>query len=622
MSTLRRAAIVGFPYYASMLARLVNERSATWSMTHFSAAYFDKVRALIESRRIDALVCFGGPGPDAFFREIARRRGVPVVVIWAGTDVLTATQDPGLLEIVKQDRNVNISDGPWLVDELRGLGVDATYVPVTAIDAVAEPKPLPERFRVVSVLPEPRRAFYGEKAVYSIAREFPDIRFTVVGKGARNPVAPSNVEFLGYIDQMPSLLDASSVLLRMPKHDGKSMIVLEALARGRHVIWTYDFPGVQRVDSISSAISQLAALVDAHTSGTLEPNTVGLEHVRATFGKSQIIESFTRTLDEAVNARAHSRHRSRKVAISGFNLFAAQVAGAVEESGLDWKPHVLRGGGRLERLTSMGLLADADVWYRIGSPVPDRWLSFVSTALRKPRVMHWVGSDVLALKRDPAVRKRCLREKVTHLAEVDWIIDELKDAGIRAKLAPLPPHVSRPPSIPPMPSTFTVLLYLPRSRGDFYGRREYERLIRTFAHEPVRFLVVGGGEMFYPQEADVQMLGWRTDLREIYERTSVLIRFTQHDGLSLMALEALTYGRRLIWTQDFPFALRADGYVQLEQHVRALLAEHRAGVLAPATDAARYISETYGVSSCIERISRYWEASTTSAVAPMDTVTA
>lgn len=622
MTKSKHAAVVGFSYYAAMLARLVNEHSSTWSMTFYDSSYGEKLRAMFAAGRIDALVCFGGPGPDAFYRELARRHAIPVVVIWAGTDVMVAASDPGLMEIVKQDGNINISDGPWLVDELAELGVRARYVPVTAVDAVETPAPLPKRFRVLSVLPEPRRAFYGEKALYAIAREFPGVQFTVVGKGERNPVAPRNVEFLGYIDYMAQLIDESTVLIRMPQHDGKSMLVLEALARGRHVIWTYAFPGVNRATSVSQAIEELRALLRAHNAGLLEPNVAGLEHAREYFNKSRIIGAFTAVLDEAATRVAADRRRSKRVAISGFNLFAAQVAGAVASSALEWEPAILRGGGRLERLMSVARLADADVWYRIGSPAPDRLLSFFSSLLRKPRVMHWVGSDVLAVKANPAMLRRCLREKVTHLAEVDWIVEELAALGIHANLAPLPPHVARPPAVPPMPSVFTVMIYLPRSRGEFYGRRQYERLIRTFAKDGVRFLIVGGGELFVPKDANVEQLGWRADLSQFYKETSVLIRFTQHDGLSIMALEALTYGRRLIWSQDFPYALRATNYSECEDHLRALLAEHTAGRLEPALDAARYIGDTYDVTRCIERIARYWDASTAPPVTSLDAVTA
>ena len=42
------------------------------------------------------------------------------------------------------------------------------------------------------------------------------------------------------------------------------------------------------------------------------------------------------------------------------------------------------------------------------------------------------------------------------------------------------------------------------------------------------------------------------DMGSLYRNTSALLRFTIHDGLSKMVLEALSYGRHVLWTESFP----------------------------------------------------------------------
>src|SRR5579883_2995166 len=96
----RRAIVVGFDYHGRYLTDLVNRHCPGWSLGYYSASYFDKFRTLLDVRNADALICFGGPAPDAALAEEARRHGVPIVVIWAGTDVIVAPQDPGALEVV------------------------------------------------------------------------------------------------------------------------------------------------------------------------------------------------------------------------------------------------------------------------------------------------------------------------------------------------------------------------------------------------------------------------------------------------------------------------------------------------------------------------------------------
>ncbi|MGB6987170.1 MAG: hypothetical protein WBD74_14455, partial [Candidatus Aquilonibacter sp.] len=491
----RRALVVGFDYYGKFLARLINEHAPHWRLQYRSARRIQTALSLIDACQVDAIISFGGPGPNAALAEIARRRSIPVIVIWAGTDVIAAESNPHLLEVIKNYGFINVSDGPWLVDELRELGIAAEYVPVTAIEPAAQLAPLPERFSVLTYLPEPRRAFYGERTIYEIASEFPEVPFTVVGRGGPNGAAPRNVRFLGHVDDMPARIDASTVLLRLPKHDGKSMLVLEALARGRHVIWNYDFPGVHYASDTADAVALLRSLERVHTAGTLDLNRCGYEYVAQTFQRAPLAAQFAALLDGASTQRPARLHERRHVAISGLELFTAQVVHELTLSPNGWLADPLRLHGRLEVASSMTSLATCDVWYSIGLPIGDRWLHLFARLLGKPRVIHWVGSDIVALRNNPGLRRWCRSRRVLNLAEAEWTIDELRALGIEASLAPLPPRLAAAQVIP-LPKVFTVLFYIPKTRGEFYGRREYERLIRAYAGSSVRFFIVGGGECY------------------------------------------------------------------------------------------------------------------------------
>jgi glycosyltransferase involved in cell wall biosynthesis len=614
----QHAIVVGFDYHAQYFARLINAHSERWSLRFYGRTRFDTLRALVAMRRADALICFGGPGPDAALAEAARRSNVPVIVIWAGTDVVLACEDPGLLEVIKQYGFINVAVAEWLVEELRELGIDARYACVASAGVPADPAPLPMQFRVISYLPEPKRSFYGEKEVYAVARAFPDVPFTIAGKGAPNPGAPRNVEFVGHVDDMPQWLDKSTVLLRLPEHDGKSMLVIEALARGRHVIWNYEFPGVHSSRNVADAIGKVRELYLAHQAGTLQRNVHGCEYVREHFSPADVASNFEMLLGEASAHRKPRRVARHRVAISGYNLFAAQVAEAVDQSELEWEPRVLRVNGNLERLTSLVHLASADVWYLIGTPVGDHWLDLFAKLLGVPRVIHWVGSDLQALAEQPRLARNC-RGTAVNLAEVDWTIAELRRLGLDATLAPLPPRIEAPEDPPALPERFTVLVYVPRSRGDFYGRREYERLIRAFAGRPIRFIVVGGGECFAPDGADVISLGWCADLRGVYAQSTVLLRLTKHDGLSLMTLEALSYGRYVLWSRDFPFVTQVQSYADCERELSELLERHLAGALDPRSGASRYVRERYDAQRCIADIARSWdEAASRRRTVPFD----
>jgi hypothetical protein len=605
MKPRRKAVVVGFEYYGRFLARLLNEHSQRWHLEYFPGRRLAMIRAMVAMLSADALVTFGGPAPNVALLELARRRKIPVIVIWAGTDVLVAKDDPHMLELIKNYKLTNVSDGPWLVDELRALGIESTYVPVTAVTPPAQPAPLPSTFRVLACLPEPRRPFYGERAVYDIARAFPDVPFTVIGAGKPNPIAPANVEFTGFVDDVAARIDESTVVLRMPQHDGKSMLVLEALARGRHVLWNYDFPGVVHTERTLDAIAALRGLREMHDAGTLDVNRAGFDYVSKTFAREVLAAGFVQQLEEAKPVETNEG-ASLRVAVSGLTLFAAQIVKIMHAYPMRWRPEILRVSARLEVLTSILNIVNADVWYSIGAPIGDRWLHLAARLMRKPRVIHWVGTDITTLYRHPSLIRLCQRPGIENLAEVDWTIEALRKLGISATLAPLPPGVVTT-APPPLPEKFTVLLYLPRTRGEFYGRAEYERLMRAFARDDVRFIVVGGGEFYAPPEADVQRLGWVSSLADVYAHTSALVRFTRSDGLSIMVLEALTHARHVLWSQDFPYTTLVSSYADVEIEIRRLYDLHRSGDLAPQLEAAAYIAETYDTRRCLERIATAWD---------------
>ena len=361
--TRRRAVVVGLDYHARFLADVLNAASKGWHLRAYGSSRTGTLRALLALRKADALICFGGPAPNAALSIVAKRFNVPVIVIWAGSDVIKARSNPFDLEMIKQERMVHLAVAPWLVDELHDLGIEAQYVPVAGMNPGAPVKPLPQSFRVLTYLPEPRRDFYGEALVYEVARTLPDIEFDVVGAGGRSPDAPQNVRFHGHVSDMQTRLDNCTVLLRQPEHDGMSVLVLEALSRARHVIWNYDIPHVRVASGPAETLAQLRDLIAAHAAGTLELNEGGREYVLSHFSRADVAAKMAQTLDWAVD-EAHGRHSvaKRRVAISGLGLFCGDVVRHAKELVPEWDARMMRTNSRLELLTSAATMATSDVW--------------------------------------------------------------------------------------------------------------------------------------------------------------------------------------------------------------------------------------------------------------------
>jgi glycosyltransferase involved in cell wall biosynthesis len=322
-------------------------------------------------------------------------------------------------------------------------------------------------------------------------------------------------------------------------------------------------------------------------------------------------------LDRLAGAVAETPPAARKrVAVSGLSIFCADVANYARSIVPEWHVDLLRTNSRFEILTSMFKLCGCDVWYSIGNPATDRWLAVAAKILRKPRVIHWVGSDILILGEQPHFRKVLSTRTMMHLAEATWTAQELQQYGLKSRIVPLPPRHHHGSTLP-LPAQFTVMLYLPRTRAEFYGRSAFEQLMRNLRGKPVRYVIVGGGELDVPAGVEAKNLGWRNDLREAYKDVSVLVRFTAHDGLSLMVLEALSYGRHVVWTQPFPYVRQVRDYAGMERAILDLLEGHEGGALQPQDDASQAIRQHYAPEVCVSALAQAWDDASRSATAPV-----
>ena len=89
-----------------------------------------------------------------------------------------------------------------------------------------------------------REEFYGIEKLLRLASDFPDIEIKIVGISEYYKSAPANVKFLGWVENMDEQYQNCVLYLRMPEHDGLAFSVLEALANGRYVGYSYEFDNV------------------------------------------------------------------------------------------------------------------------------------------------------------------------------------------------------------------------------------------------------------------------------------------------------------------------------------------------------------------------------------------
>ncbi|MGI8927364.1 MAG: hypothetical protein ACR2HN_12080 [Tepidiformaceae bacterium] len=277
----RRIAVVGLPFFASRVAASLHEMGYDARFLprpgRSPAAWATLARELVRARLVYAI---GSSAVRNGPLDLIARLRRPILMHWVGSDVrhALAAQSAGRASARLLRHAAHWADAPWLAEELAPLGIAPAVHPLPVPVAVGTSLPLPAEFRVLVYLPASPHAFYDVAGILATVAALPEVPFTLAG-GFTPPERPPNLELAGYVKDLRPFYEASTALLRLVHHDGMSHSVVEALSFGRHVLWSYPFPGATRVAGADVAIAAIRVLQRAAHAGTLEVNETGAREV-------------------------------------------------------------------------------------------------------------------------------------------------------------------------------------------------------------------------------------------------------------------------------------------------------------------------------------------------------
>jgi hypothetical protein len=382
---LRKVLLVGYPIHVRAVRKFFNRNARRWRILSAGESFGARNLALLKVPFVDAVVALGGPGPDAVVAACARRLGVPVGVIWAGTDVVSLQRGYDAPARVRARCHTHAGCSAEITAELRKLGIDAREVPIVAADVPDRVAPFPSQFRVLAYGPSGGERLYGLDVLLAAARRFPAIHFDIIGGMEPVRSAPSNVAFHGWSNRVEKRLDASTVLLRPTRHDGLSRMVVEALSRGRHVVWTKELYGARCARTNDDVFRHLCELESAHRAGALEINHEGLRCVREYYSPQSVGRSLEDFFDEVRAARPAPKRRG---VVSGSPQRVAAFVEAAASAMPEWEFRAAIGGSRSERFLDIVSLVFADRWYSLGETREDALFRKIArlVARRRTRV--------------------------------------------------------------------------------------------------------------------------------------------------------------------------------------------------------------------------------------------
>lgn len=279
-----RVLVHGLPYFCGKVPSLIENEN--WEV-HFHPRLdrpFDLLGLANDLRRCELAYTWGGRLSMGKFLRAAQILGKEkIVILWCGSDVFYAKQElaDGKMDPWVASR-IHWAASPTLADEVRSFGICCEYVQVSFVKSVPNPAPFSNQFSVLVFLPVADRIeLYGWDRVVEVAQKLPFVDFHLVGyRDGRRLAAPPNVTVHGWIDDLTKFYELTTVLWRPVRHDaGISFMVLEALAHGRHVLYTYPLPGCVQVCGAHDSCEELQRLYALHHSGQLGLNYAGMETV-------------------------------------------------------------------------------------------------------------------------------------------------------------------------------------------------------------------------------------------------------------------------------------------------------------------------------------------------------
>ena len=299
-----KVLLIGLKYFSHKLAKDLSEKYPEHSFEAFDTYYSKKdlIKFLWKVRSCDLVYSIKGTTAQSKAFDWVLKKNKKLIIQWAGTDVLMANEslknDSGSRKYASYAKNY--CEAPWLIEELKEVGIEAEQLIFTGMNSSKSPKELPSKFRAFTYLGKGREEFYGKSFVLSLAEHFPEIEFLIVGSDVGQDRA--NIKSLGWVDGLESVINDSVIHIRWTDHDSLANTVIETLQKGRYVIWKNEFETTINCDSKESVIKAIKELKNRFDDGSLSLNQEGIDFIKNDFDKDKVLANVFNEMKSHVEA--------------------------------------------------------------------------------------------------------------------------------------------------------------------------------------------------------------------------------------------------------------------------------------------------------------------------------
>ncbi|WP_297432233.1 hypothetical protein [uncultured Cetobacterium sp.] len=237
---------------------------------------------------------------NSVYLKIAKLLNKKVVCHWIGSDVLEALKNPKETIKLQKYIDINLTGSELLKSELLELGIKSNVENIILDDiSIINNSTKLQEHGVLVYLPTGKEEFYGGKFIQKLAIEFPKINFYIVANTNKNYLKElRNIKNIGKVSlkEMENIYNKISILIRIPEHDGLSLMLLEALARGKEVIYKYDHPYTKKATNYSELKRQFEKII-----GTLPKyNIEAVNYIEQNYKSDNYIENLHNMFKELI----------------------------------------------------------------------------------------------------------------------------------------------------------------------------------------------------------------------------------------------------------------------------------------------------------------------------------
>ena len=212
--------------------------------------------------------------------------------------------------------------------------------------------------------------------------------------------------------------------------------------------------------------------------------------------------------------------------------------------------------------------ADVDVLWNVGFFFnANRIIEQIKTRNPGMKVVNmWCGSDILeteqVLNQSPQAKTLLFKDIDEHVT--DWVgfQREIKEKfGIESKYVPSIP--ARPMAPKPLPKEFTIAVYMPRERLDFFQYGTILTVAKTFPKTSFHLFPshkLSGREQAPPASKNMHFMDFvqGREKEDWWAKSSVLIVIPVHGSISVTGIEFMQMGRAVITNQEAPYMMQAN----------------------------------------------------------------